>query len=102
MTAPGLPGARGDVDGVFQDAGNGAIVLRRDKKHGIGRLDFVLQPLAHRRVAVVKFLGVEREIVDLDIVELQLGARELFDRAGQLEIDGIFPQTSDQNGYIFG
>ena len=72
-----------------------------DEQHGVSRLDRVLQPLAHGRIAIIELLGVEWQVVEADVFKFQLGGGEFLDGVSEFQIDGFFAKASDEDGDFF-
>ena len=69
-------------------------MLRRHEQHRVGRGDLVLYALGRRRIARFEVLVVERQLRQVDQLQLELPGRELGDRQRELRVELILAQAA--------
>ena len=85
-------GTRTDIQGVLQDAGDGAIIFGRHEEHGVGGFDPFAKLDERGRRALIEVLVVVRQVTDLD--ELELNARAVVGTAIEFARSSPLPQPS--------
>ena len=81
------------VDGIFEHAGNGAIVFGRKEQNSLCVLDFAFQTFDGSGLILIVILVVERQVADLYLLERELWRRQFRDGASELPVEGIAAQA---------
>jgi hypothetical protein len=95
-------GARSDVDGVLQYAGNRAVVFRGDEQNALRRLQFFAEshPIGRRRrfqILIEKGDAVQGHDAGLDCVR-----RQFSQGIGDLEREALFAKAAGNDDDIVG
>lgn len=91
-------GARAVVEGILEDAGDGAVVLGGDEDDALCGGDFGLHAQDAGGLLGVVVLVVEREVADFDDLEGEVGGGQRGEGLGKLAVDGILAQAADDDG----
>jgi len=102
FAGPGVlaPRTRAPIEGVLEHGWDRAAVLGRHEHDAVGRCDLRLEADNARRKIAFVVLVVERQIVDLNELELQARGAELGQRLGELAVDGFAAVAADDQGYL--
>ena len=100
LAGPGIlaVGPRAPVDGVFQDRGNGAIMLRRQYQHAVGLREFAFETDHFGREVAFIVLVVHRQVVDPHELRIEGVGAEFRHRVGQFAVDRIAAVAADNDG----
>jgi hypothetical protein len=90
------PGPRRPVDGIFQCAGDGLVVLGRDEEDRVGPVDRFLQCCRLRRVVAVIVRAVQRQVADEYLAEFQIVRGYADQGFGQDAVDGLRREAPDE------
>src|SRR5689334_3702168 len=85
------------VDGILEHAGDRAVVFGGDEEDALGGGDLGLQPGDGGGGVAIVILVVERQIADLEMLEGEIGMRQLGETLGQFTVKRIFAQTADND-----
>src|SRR3954447_5247225 len=88
-------GARGDVDGVLQHAGDRAVVFRRHEQHAVRLLQLFPERQPVGRGIGFQILVEEGNPFERRHVELQRSRRQLCQRIGDLERKALLAKRAD-------
>jgi len=107
MTAAGLPGPGGlapgacaPIDGILENRGNRAAVLRCDEQQGVRILDCRLEASDSLRDRLFEILIVHRQIVDLDEICIECIAAEPRQGLRQSAVDRFAPVAADDDAKL--
>ncbi len=84
------------VDGVLQHARNGAVVFGRHEQQALRGCHLGLEPQHGRGLLPIVVLVIERQVADADFGEGKIGRRQAGERMGELAVDGVLAQASDE------
>ena len=96
-------GTRADVDGIFEPAGDRAVIFGGDEQHPVGGGDLFAEADPFGRRAGLHILVEQRQIADLDDGAVEFVAGDAAHRLGDLTVDAVLAQrTDDDRDFVIG